>query len=516
MPEEDAVELINWIPDVGGLKSRKGFKEWAIDFPSDNAVQAVFPYYAPSTTFPAGTFTSAPTTMPGKLYAATKAAIYEITSATNTPTSVLALSGTDNAGWIQTALMTNSAGSYLMCCSEDDGYIRYDGTTWAAVTMGAGAGQVSGVNPNTFVQVLIWKKRAWFVERNTTRAWYLPTESIAGAAVSFDFGAVLRSGGHLSFLASWTIDAGEGIDDILVAVGSNGDVALYKGTDPSSPSTFSLQGVWNVGQIPVGRRAYTQYGGDLIIASADGIFPLSFVTRGGAAALQASSKEYSSKIRARIGPALKNTFTTRGWDMLVHPGERLMLINVPYTGPYKNVQYAMNTTLNSWCQLQDIPTYCYGTTGGYVFAGTTDGRVLLLFQGDYDAVEYGATTGYPIYGTVQQAFNTFKSPALTKLFHLVRPQFLADLAPTYIVNMGVDYERVALTEYPPTPTGSLARFGTGVFGTALWGTSSGSYSGDWVGSPGVGVSGSVALNTACIGEATLTAIDYAFETGGPM
>jgi hypothetical protein len=259
-----------------------------------------------------------------------------------------------------------------------------------------------------------------------------------------------------------------------------------------------------------------QFGGDLIIASADGIFPISFVTRGGSSLLQASSKEYSSKIRARIGPALRETFTTRGWEMVVHPGERLMLVSVPYLDKYKDVQFAMNTTVNEWCQFQGIPTFTYGSTGGYLFAGTTDGRVLLILNGNFDAVAYGATTGFPVYGVVQPSFSDFKSPALQKIFHMVRPQFLAQLEPGYSVFMATNYQKNPSAEYPNIASGVLAQWDAGRWDQSRWAVDGGVFFGNWVGTPGIGLSGSASVQTAAIGDTLLTAIDYMFEIGGPM
>jgi hypothetical protein len=49
--------------------------------------------------------------------------------------------------------------------------------------MGPGTGQtVDGVNPKTFVFVTVYRNRLWFIEQNSTRAWYLGTGVIAGTA----------------------------------------------------------------------------------------------------------------------------------------------------------------------------------------------------------------------------------------------------------------------------------------------------------------------------------------------
>ena len=513
MPEGDAVQLVNWVPDAYGVRTRKGFRAWAEGLGAP--VRSLISWFGPSTTYSAA-FLSNPTAMPGKLFAATDAGIYDVTTRGAAPTLAQALSNTANAGWLSTAMLTNTAGAFLLVASEVDGYYHYNGTTWVKPIQGSGVGEVHHVNPALFQHVLVWKRRAWFVEKSSTRAWYLPTDSITGNATSIDFGPLMTNGGHLSYLAKWTIDAGEGIDDFLVAVGSNGDVMVYKGTDPSSVTTFSLVGTWFVGQIPVGRRAVCQYGGDLIIVSAEGVFPMSYVTRGGAALLQASSKEYTSKIRARIGPVLRSTFTSRGWDLVLHPSERLLMLNVPDTKGYRNAQFAMNTTLNEWCILQDIPTTCYAMSGGYLLSGTAAGTVQLLFTSFLDNVPLTDVGGDGIYGIILPAFNQFQSPALEKQFLMLRPHFLAQGIPGVVANITVNYAVSPVQIYPNYATQTAARFDTARFDSSRWGSDAGAPFAEWVGVGGVGSAGAALLYTACAGDTVLSAIDYMYSVGGPL
>lgn len=515
MSPMDAVSLVNWIPDTFGVRVRKGYKEWAINFPGSPPVGSILGYFATTTVIPGGSFLTAPTSMPGKLFAATDTAIYDITTTTNAPAVSIALSGALNAGWFNNVLMSNSGGSYLLACSETDGFFRYDGAAWTKVTLGAGAGQVSNVDPANLVHVSMWKRRAWFVERNTSKAWYLPADAIAGAATAFDFGPLFKHGGHLAYIANWTIDAGEGIDDFLVAVGSNGDVLVYKGTDPASIATFGLVGTWYVSQIPIGRRGYVQFGGDMIIVSTDGIYPISYVTRGGAEFLQASNKEYSSKIRPTIGEDLAASFTDRGWQAIIHPRERLLMINVPDYGSSLKKQYAMNTTLNTWCTFSDIPIYSLGSQAGYTFAGSRTGKVYILFTGFFDNVLYGASTGQGIRGTVIPAFSTFKSPALEKHFLMVRPNFLAIDTPNVLAGINVNYDFQDPAGSPIYVTPSTSLWDSSLWDTAVWGGGQKPFS-EWVGVGGVGWAGAASLVTTCVGDTTLTSIDYMLTSGGPI
>lgn len=515
MPELDAVNLINWIPDTYGVRSRKGYLEWAINFPSDNPVEGIASYIAAGTSIPGGSYLTAPTSMPGFLFAATQAGIYNITNTTDAPVLVQALSNTPNAGWISSAILANSAGTFLLICSETDGYFTFDGATWVQRVAGVGAGQINGTNPADFVQVQMHKRRAWFVRRDSTSAWYLPVDQIAGTVAEFNFGPQFKNGGALAYLATWTIDAGDGVDDFLVAVSTMGDVAVYKGTDPASATTWALVGVWNVGQIPVGRRAWVQYGGDLIIASADGLYPLSYVTRGGAAFLQASSKEYTSKIRTPIGADLRSSFTSRGWDIIVHPAERVMCISVPNYSGRNSFQYAMSTSLNQWCNFSGIPTYCYGKSAGYIFAGTQDGRVLLLLTGYFDNVAYGESTGNGIDGAIVTAFTQFEKPTVEKQVHMIRPTWQAVDQPSFTIGVNVNYAIQNPTGSPSFTPLTTDLWDVGLWDAAVWGGALNVFS-EWISVEAIGFAIAASLITSVVGDTVLVGFDFMLENGGPL
>lgn len=513
MPATDAVALVNWIPDVGGVRCRKGYTEWAINIPDSLPVYSVLPYFNQSDAFPGGTFLVAPTSMPGELFCATDDAIYDITSATDSPSSAQALSGNSGAGKIISTMMVNSAGTtFMLATSEADGYFTYDGSSWNQVAAGAGADEIDGADPADFVHVLVWKRRAMFTERDSTKAWITAVDSPYGTVTKLDFGALFKHGGHLAFLAAWTIDAGEGIDDFLVAVSSNGDVAVYKGSDPTSSTDFSLVGTWFVGQIPVGRRGAVQYGGDLVILSSEGVFPISYVTRGGADFLVASTSEYSSFVRSVIGQDMRASFTEFGWQMAIHPSERLMLINVPDYGAVQSRQFAMATTNNRWAVFSGVPSLCLGSIGGYTFAGTRDGRVLLLFTGAYDNVPYGESTGDAIPGLIVPAFNYFEMPAVEKQFLLIRPVFLYTARPEVVCDITVNFTVV-------DPSGSAvisalndSVWDTALWDSALWGGGQQVYD-EWHAAGDVGFCGTAVIRVLATGDTVLSAIDYVLQTG---
>jgi hypothetical protein len=514
MPPTDATRLINWVPDSYGLRCRKGYREWAINIPGNAPVKTIMSYFGPGEAFPAGAFLTRPTTMPGTLLAATDTAIYNVTTTTDAPAVAQVLSGNLNAGWFSNITLSNSGGNFLLACSEADGYFTFDGAVWVKRVAGALAGQIDGVDPAKLVYVTQWKRRVWFVERDSTKAWYLGVDAITGAAAAFDFGPLFKRGGHLSFLANWTLDAGEGIDDFLVAVSSNGEVLVYKGTDPATD--FANQGSWFIGQIPVGRRGHSQYGGDLLIVSTDGINPLSQITRGGSGLLVATNKEYSSKISILVGEALRKTFTTLGWQLFMSPSDRLLICNKPDYEINYSEQFALSTVVNEWTVLRGVPALCFGTVGGYSFVGTATGKVLLIFQDFSDDVKFGETLGEPIQGEVLTASSDFDAAAQKKMFAMIQVSFVAPFLPGVTVDVVTDYKDVGYQPEAVSVDFVRTAWNAALWGEGTWGASNRSSFNEWYTVNGLGNSGAAYVATACVGDTTMTRITYMYQVGGPF
>jgi hypothetical protein len=383
MPPTDAYDLQNWIPQQFGAKMRRGSAQWATEVGS-TPVKSVMNYFPNTASFGANTtIGTTPVGLPGKLFAATDAQIYDVTSAGPNAITAQALSGAVEAGRLSSVNFSNSAGTFLVFCSETDGYFTYDGTTFVQVAMGGGATQVSGGDPTDFCFVTHWKRRLWFVERNSSKVWYLAADALYGVAAELNLGPLLKRGGSIAWIASWTIDAGEGIDDFIVFCSDNGEVLIYKGSDPASADTFGLVGRWDVGQIPKGRRGFCQVGGDLLILSSLGIAPISFVTRGGSELLAASQKDYTSKISRQFNKDVSSSFNEYGWAMQLCAREGLLVMSTP-PNVFVTTQYAMTLASGAWTRLYALDVVSMHEVGGWVFFGTSEGEVHLAFIGYTD------------------------------------------------------------------------------------------------------------------------------------
>ena len=518
MPPTDAYGLVNWIPQQFGLSSRAGYAEW---YPGlGDAVKTIMHYFPSTAAVPSNiNFQSAPTSMPGTVLACTDDEICDITNsaAYDAGDSIFSLSGSDEAGRFSWVNFSNSGGNFLLACSEADGYHVYDGTTFAKVSSGSGSGEVDGANPGDFCHVSLWKRRAWFVIQNSSKVAYLGVDSLYGTASELDVGPFLRHGGSVAWTANWTIDAGEGIDDYLVIAGQNGDVIIYQGTDPSEASSFSLVGVWYVGELPTGRRGYAALGGDLLILSASGLFPVSFLTRGGSSELviAGGGGEFVSKINQTLAKDISRSYNLYGWEMTVAPRESLLLITTPILPNRQRFQYAMHLGQRQWTTFERMPILCAASISGWLLFGDVEGDVHIGFTTFDDGRKLDGTPGADIVGRVDPAFSYFESPGATKHFTMVRPTFLAEAEPGVGVRMNTDFfmGNPTLPSQPGSVAGS--QWDSALWDDGRWAGGAQQYA-RWRAVAGLGYSGSLSLTTQVNSKTILLTIDYMYETGGAL
>jgi hypothetical protein len=534
MNPQYAISLTNVTVEDFGIKTRKGYTEWALGIPGVGPVWTVMSYYPAPTVPVAKTFARRELSLvarmlrapvaeaiapAGKLFAARGGFIYDVTAGGAGPWVAEAGVGIPGGIAFWTWLnFQNAAGSFLLACNQIGGYAVYNGA-WTMPVAGAGVGQINGADPSKFCFVTEWKKRLWFIEFNSTRAWYLPVGQITGTVKEFNFGEQFRRGGKLVALVNWTVDGGEGVDDYLVAVSSQGAVVVYKGTDPDTVGDFQLHGVWNVGPLPVGHRAVVMTGGDVHILSQFGVTPLTSLINSPILG-EIDQKRESYVIAPLIAHLMQAYDTFDGWQIQTLPSEELLAINVPPTAlENPGDMFALKVTSGAWSMFKAMPYTSFVSIDSSIFAGTNDGRVVRAFDGTLDNVTRAAptTSGQPIQCQVTPAYQAMGAPGLQKRVPLIRPTFLASAKPTVSVTMLFDY---GLPVSPVTPSIPLpppeSSWGSAIWGTALWGAPLGQEMRQWIGTRGSGFVATAQLDYRCTRETLLTSIDYWAEPGGVM
>jgi hypothetical protein len=506
IPASDCVQLYNLVAAEYGLRSRLGSREWCTGLTGagDNQVRTIVPFTG-----------SAKNGSKDKLFAVTSTGIWDVSSSTSTPTQVLTFATqSGDAGQGISHVVVTLAGHFLLYCDEENGLHVYTESTntWAAVTFGTGAGQISGVDPAKLVFVNVFKSNVWFVEKDSARAWYLDAGAIYGTAHRFDLATKFRAGGTLLGLWNWTLDGGAGIDDSLVAISGGGDVVIYQGTDPSTASAFGLKGVWYApGGVPYGRRIASDIGGDVLILTRVGALPLSRLVAGG-------SDDRSQYATAKIGPLFNQLMMTRttlrGWSVRMHPEDNALIITVPEADGQPTNQLAMAMSNRSWSRYRDLPILSSEVWGGKLYFGTVDGRVCIN-DGYVDGITLADPNTYtPVQYAMLGAYQNLGNGRMKRV-QMIRPTILSEsFSPSYQARAKYRFD---LTELAPVSVGTNGRgsWDTAVFDSDVW---AGEYQATQAanGASGMGVDVAIALRGAATSRTVVVGFDVMFDQGGML
>ena len=336
------------------------------------------------------------------------------------------------------------------------------------------------------------------------KAWYLPVSSIAGAAAALDLSTVFKLGGYLMAMANWTIDNAAGIDDYAAFITSEGEVAIYQGTDPSSATTWALKGTFRTGR-PIGRRCAIKVASDVMLLTTDGAFPLS-------KALLTDRTQLQGAVTDKI----VNLFTTDvrsyserfGWQAILHPTGSKLIVNVPSSEGSTSHQYVMNTITGAWTKFTGWNAFCWELMDDVLyFGGSTK-----VFKADTG----GDDNGNNIETDVQQAFSYFGMPGVQKKFTMVRPIFLSEGGITPALKLNVDFESKTPTGTPSFTANSNALWDVSDWDTTDW-ASGDNILKQWQAAFGVGYAAGLRITTASKNiSLRWQATDIVFERGGVL
>jgi len=403
---------------------------------------------------------------------------------------------------VKLVVIGTAGGYFLLAVNGSDKLQGYDGTIWWED--GDGTHDITGVDTANIAHINNFKNRVWLIEENQLRAWYLPVSSIAGAANSLDLSALFKQGGYLMAMENWTIDNANGIDDYAAFITSEGEVALYKGTDPSSANTWALVGTFRMGK-PIGRRCAIKVAADILLLTNNGAFPLSKSLLTDRTQSQAA---VTDKIVNIVKDDIQSYSGNFGWQPIDYPFGNKIIINVPTVENSISHQYVMNTINGSWCKFTGWNANCFAELNDVLYFGGS-GTVYACDTGQDD-------NGSDIETDVQQAFSYFGSKGQVKKFTMARPTFLTNGSIDPAIVLNVDFEARVPVSSPSFTTG----------GTSLWDVSSWDVSswaiGDtltkkWQSVTGVGYCGGLRINTATQGIAVQwVSTDFAYERGGVL
>lgn len=426
--------LDNWICTPDGARVRGGKAKYA-SISATDAVGSLMAYRA-------GTVE--------KLFGTSATSIFDITTVADPdviPTA--AVTGQTSGNYISEQFGT-AGGDYLYAVNGADNALLYDGSTWTVIT-GASSPAITGVSTDLLSFVWTFARRVFFLEKDSLTFWYLPVDSIGGAAASIDLAPVFSKGGRLIIGAKWSLDAGDGLDDKCVFVTSEGEVAVYEGTDPSSGSTWGLAGVYQVSR-PLGPKCITKSGGDLLIGTETGLVPMSGVVSQDISRLELSA--FSAPIES-YWQEVARTFSGAEWHIAKLPAKDIMVVTQPVTAGTPGRMLCANLKTVGWSRLTGWDASCVIEFGAEGYFGAADGNVYLMESGGSDN---GAIYTASFLG-LHEMVAGLSEVRVTQARALFRST--APIAPQISVN--VDFSDVL-----PAPPSSSANYTESAWNTAIW------------------------------------------------
>jgi hypothetical protein len=476
MDPKEAIQMDNIFPGVQTVQIRKGSEDWATGAPT--TIRGLMPYSG---------------LLSNKLFATAATGIYDVTTQGAFGTLVEAC--TD--GNYFSLNMATAGGNFLFAVNGVDSAKTYDGTVWAtpAITVAVSS---------TWGYVSLHKKRIWAVQKNTMNLWYLPVDSIAGAATLFPVGSLFKKGGYVVATGSWSLDGGAGIDDVFVIVTSNGQLAIYQGVDPASSATWSLVGVFDVSE-PVGNKPLLDYGGDLLYLGSNGLLPLSKL-------LQSVLLDRSQQISYNIDGAFLEAATAyapnNGWQMITHEKANLLIVNIPVSQDQLAYQFVMNTITKAWCRFTGWNASVWASFNGNLYFAGGD-TVLKAWTGTTD-------NDAPISGQVMQAYTALGSRQ-QKNISLVRLNI--GLAGSAQISVALDadfrtFNGETIFTYAPLASGAI--WDVSLWDGGIWDSGASNLEPKWTTVPGeLGYLHSLRLQiTTSSGNFVWTSTDFAHRGAG--
>jgi hypothetical protein len=470
--------LTNWIVEEDRITVRPGYIKLG-QIAANTPVSALIPYSGDLS----------------KLLAASGGNFY------STDGTVLS-SGYGSDDWAWSSFSNLSTTDYVIMVNGSDGVVSWDGFTFVKETVTAPTGE-PWVDPHRFDKVLSHMNLLWFADSDNLCVYYLPLQQKSGELTLFPLNAMFRRGGRIAAIATWTVDGGMGLDDAICFFTTNGEVAIYSGTDPATD--FQKIGTFRFDS-PMSKNSVINFGGDLYVMISTGFVPMTTMVRAEQEQLGKSDigvmKEFGDLSRVN-----KDEF---GWQVMLNHHTNHAICNIPLgNGQYEQMVRRMPGQV--WSKWLDVPSRCWCWAADNMYFADDKGGIYL--GGD----QYLNDNGAAITADVRFAWSGFKSVS-KKQFKMMRLYTITDGLPRPFMDMETDYDNTSPVNQPDLTVGpgGGADWNTENWNTADWALGSQPKQ-DWQSVTGLGRVGAARIRVSIADcSFSLTGVDVLYELGGPL
>lgn len=335
----------------------------------------------------------------------------------------------------------------------------YNGTGLAANITGSGV----GLALTDLISVSSYRERLYFVEQQSMKMWYCTTVQetfTAGAPTfkSYDFQYIMRNGGSLCFVGTYTNIRNVTTEDLFFAISTEGEVVFYQGTSPDDATTpWALVAHFFIGK-PLGRSAFVNVNNDVWILTEQGVVPLS-------ALFQLDPEQAVNVVSQKINPLIsayaKTTPFSNLWTGFYWPIGRRVYFSVPTSGTgCKFLVYSIDS--KAWTQFslnQDTDCQSSDTFNTLPFYGSSTG---IIWQGEtgYADAKTSTYAGGAISYALRSAFSFYGSRGNFKHFVDIRPLLQAKRGTQVALGLDTDFKRQSVITNSTTSGGVFTPWGS--------------------------------------------------------
>jgi hypothetical protein len=344
-----------------------------------------------------------------------------------------------------------TGGMFLLACNGADTPLEYDGTTWSV----SASTHATLTEANLFT-VALYGGRVWYAEKNTFNVYYLPAGAKSGALVQLNLAALFKDGGSINSIITVS-DATAEVADYIAFYSTMGEMIAFTG-DVADATSWRIAAKFKIGRpVTTGNRTWCSWGVDALVACADGVLPIrKALAAGDRAQAVSQGLTVTDRIATLVNYDLQAHGARFGWDLVVHPTNNKIILNVPTAELSTSRQWVMNTRHGAWCSFSGWDAFCFAVSRDQLYYGGAG----YLAKADNDT--YFNDDGDAIFGESKQAYNHFGSRTRTKLASMLQATFSMDGSIQISVSVDTDY---ATQEMPAMAV--LAGIGGDPFG-GLW------------------------------------------------
>jgi len=442
-----ALVLDNWRPTMKGLAIRAGCVNWAT-LPETTPVISMFQYISGiNNQF---------------MFAGNATKLYNVTTA-----SPVAVKTGQASGNYVASQLANQSGDHMLVCNEaGDFVLHFDGAAWTTFN----ASQINAdpaivpppscLNGHNLTYVWKYRGRYFFIEGGSMNAWYLPANAFQGRILQIPLAGAATKGGKLLCGFTWSIDAGDGIDDKCVFMTDQGELLIFTGSDPSVAANWRQEGRYAT-SVPLGMNCHTPIGGDVLIATVDGIIPISASITKDTSQLELASITRAIKPmwRAEVNAKRDKPWTMAKWDEY-----GAMFVSWPGGIPGAYTMGVVNIATGAWSRYTGWDAMCFGRLRADLFFGTQDGRIV---QADRN----GTDNAVPYVCIMVGGWEMFSSQSATIVWRQARASFTARTGEPFQPQLSATTDYVITL--PPAPSAAPDPGPLDVWDQGKWGPTPG-------------------------------------------